>query len=109
MGLIGLIRQRRHNKEIEAKANGLEKKSIDLINHYAEFIFDAKAKQTFRGSYFGVNLPPSTPRPKLRGCNNYSVREEDYAEDYLLMKNFLESHKDYKTRAAKKIRIWYNI
>ena len=108
-GLERLVEQIEVNKQIEKNATPQEKRAIRLINGYSEWIFNARRKETMHG----VNLPPSTPRPPFRATREeleaFVPKRSDYSHEYLIMKDFLENHLQYKTRAAKRIRIFYDL
>jgi hypothetical protein len=93
------------NRQIEKNATPEEKEAIEYVNHYASLIISAKNKIKVDGH----NLPPSSPRPKPENMAPHNPKNEYYSSQYLCMKEFLEHTPHYKTRAAKKIRLWYGI
>ena len=107
-GLAALIEQLEINRLIEHNATSQEKKAIELILFFSNYIINPNKKIRV----YGVNLPPSTPRPQSprptpEELAFYKPKESDFSPDYILMKQFLETHPEYKTRAAQKIRKWY--
>lgn len=104
-GLVALIEQLEINRLIEHNATSQEKKAIELILFFSNYIINPNK----RIRVYGVNLPPSTPRPPHPGATPKELAsyKPKYSTDYILMKQFLETHPEYKTRAAQKIRKWY--
>jgi hypothetical protein len=117
MSLVSKIKenweQRRINKTIEEGASEEEQKAITLINRYAFGNVIYEEKTTFWGRYLGSHIslrnvpPPSSPRPGAR--SNPNPTEEDYHQDFIKMRNFLEKYPCYKTREAKELRRVYNL
>lgn len=111
MGLTSVIKQireqRRLNTEIRASLSPVEQKALELINWYGGYRKKPNDRWTSQG---GWKMPPSTPRPPFPRPNApKSDKEPVYATEYVLMKDFLTAHPDYRTWNAQAIRRYYSL
>jgi len=95
MFLGGILAQHFKNQDIETNATLKEGEAIELIKEYSHVIDYPVWGNVGRG------MPPSTPQPESNG--------EIFSDEFLAMKDFLESHPDYSTRAANNIRKFYSL